>query len=392
MNEAPSVLFVLPWNVSAVGGVNQVVINLAREMARHGRLRPIILSSNWESEGFEVADFGGIMHVTTRLRSPTGSGNAARELAAFALKMRGDMNAWRAFIRQHNIRVINAHYAFPGYLLFALMRALKRANYRLVYSLHGADVTQIIEAPQTTRATSRWMLRQADRVVCCSEDLSTHAINALKLYPDRVNTVYNAIDLQELDRARESVYRPPCGEFENYVINVATFEPKKGQDVLIDAYLQLVRNGLKSALVLVGRETPHLATLRNRVRKHGLQKHVFFVTDLDHVRTVAAIANARLLVQPSREEPFGITLLEAAYLRTPIVATRVGGIPEVLGNYYPHLVAPDDPEALAQAIDEALFNPTETQHQVRLQRRRVASRFSLGRVFEEYENVLLGRQ
>lgn len=390
MQNVPSILFVLPWNMTTVGGVNQVVIHLAREAARRGKLRPIIIYNDWGCENFHVGEFEGITLVSAHLRTPLGNDNPVRNLAGFALRMRKDIKAWRTFIKHHNIQVINAHYAVPGYMLFAAMRALRSARFRLVYSLHGADLTAIIESGKTKRATNRWMLKQADQIVCCSNALTERTIETLKLDASSVSTIHNGIDLEELDSAKTLSYRPLTGEFDKYLINVATYEHKKGQDVLLDAYLQLVRDGLNAALVLVGRSTPYLSVLRSQVRKLALHNHVFFVPDLDHARTLAAIRKARLLVQPSREEPFGITLLEAAYMRCPIVASKTGGIPEVLGGYYPYLVTPDDAGALAQTIDDALFNPTETQHQIRLLRRRIANGFTWGKAYDTYEKCWLG--
>ncbi|MCB1923964.1 MAG: glycosyltransferase family 4 protein [Gammaproteobacteria bacterium] len=387
MDNKPSILFTLPWSVSATGGVNQVVLNLARETERRGQMRPIIVCSDWDQEGFRFGEIDGITTVSTRLRTPVASKHAIRNLAGFAFTMRKSLATWQDFMRHHRVRVVNAHYAISGYLLFSLLRRQDRADFRLIHSLHGADLSGIQAAGAATRATDRWMLRQADHVVCCSDDLSLQARATLNIDPVPVSTVHNGIDFAELDHAKHHAYRPHTGEFDNYLVNVASFTPEKGQDVLIDAFAILVREGLQSALVLIGRSTPHLATLRQQVRKLGLHERVFFITDLDHARTLAAIRKARLFVLPSRAEPFGIVLLEAAYMRTPIVATQSGGVPEVLGRYYPHLVKPDDPAALAQTIDDTLFNPTETQRLVRQLRRQVGSRFSWSRAYDSYEQM-----
>ena len=157
--------------------------------------------------------------------------------------------------------------------------------------------------------------------------------------------------------------------------------------MLLQAYTRLLRNGLRAALVLIGRKTPYLQNLRSMARQLGLHDHVFFIPDLEHAKTLSAIRHARLLIQPSREEAFGIPLLEAGYLGTPIVASRTGGIPEVLGSYYPYLAEPDSPEALAAAIDDALFNPTETRHQIKLMKRRVATNFTWGSTYSAYESI-----
>lgn len=389
MDDKPSILFVLPWHLSAAGGINQVVINLARETERHGQLRPIFVCNDWQEENLHIGEFEGIMRVSARLRPPVASSRMVRNLAGFALKMRSEIGTWSKFMRNHRVAVVNAHYAESGQILFALLHALGRPRFRLIFSLHGADMAAMQEANTATRATTRWMLKQADHIVCCSEDLSARAREQLQLEHVPISTIHNGIDFDELDRAKHHAYRPDTGDFDSYLINVATYEHKKGQDILLEAYLKLVREGLQSALVLVGRSTPHLASLRSRVRQLGLHKHVFFVPDLDHARTLAAIRKARLFVLPSRAEPFGIVLLEAAYMRTPIVASQTGGIPEVLGRYYPYMVPAEDPDALAQCIDDALFNPTETERQVRLLRRLVGNKSSWQHAYERYLSIWL---
>ncbi len=385
MKRRPSILFVLPWELSAAGGVNQVVLNLAREAARRHRLRPIIFCADWSHERFVESEYEGITLISGRLRQPLAPENPIRNLAGFAFSMRRQLAEWRRFITENNVRIISMHYVGLNYFVFAMLRAFTPLKLRLLYSLHGADLAELRTAGPGNRAMVRWMLRQGHRMICCSDDLARRARNALKVDERRVVTIHNGIDIEELDNSKRVDYRPNIGEFDNYLLSVGTFEHKKGQDILLHAYTQLLREGLKSALVLIGRNTPYLKTLRSTVRQLGLQHHVFFILDLDHARTLAAIRNARLLVQPSREEPFGITLLEAGYLETPIVATRVGGIPEVLGSYYPYLAESENPDSLAQAIDDALFNPTETGRQINLMKRRVATTFTWGNAYSSYE-------
>ncbi len=168
MKQPPSILFVLPWELTAHEGVNQVVINLARALRRHSELRPVILCHDPRQENFRVSDFDGIMLVNGLLPAPLTHEHPTRQLAS----MRQDVRAWRAFLKEHNIAAINAHHVRPSYVIFSLMRALRRARCRLIYSLHGADVDALLDASATARAATRWMLRQADHIVCCSESLA----------------------------------------------------------------------------------------------------------------------------------------------------------------------------------------------------------------------------
>lgn len=385
MSHPPSVLFVLPWKLSAAGGVDQVVLNLARETARRGRFEPIIFCADQSHATFHEDEFEGIKLVSGRLRAPLASERAGRNLASFGHRWRKEMRIWRTFLDSHNVQAVNLHYPSLNYSVFSLLRVLRRINIRLLFSLHGADLTGIEESGSATRQMARWMLRQGYRIVCCSDALTQRTQEVLKLDEQRLCTIHNGIDITELEQSKHDGFRPDIGGFDSYLVNVATYEYKKGQDLLLHAYTTLVRNGLKSALVLIGRSTPYLQTLRSMARQQGLQDHVFFIPDLEHLHTLSAIRHARLLVQPSRDEAFGIPLLEAGYLGTPVVAARVGGIPEALGGYYPYLVEPDNPVALAAAVDEALFNPTETAHQIKLMKRRVSTKFTWGAPYSAYE-------
>jgi glycosyltransferase involved in cell wall biosynthesis len=283
--------------------------------------------------------------------------------------------------------VVNLHCPGLNCLIFALLHKFTPVKTRLLYSLHGTEVSDMVQSGVAKRAMGRWMLKQGDRVVCCSEDLARRAQAAFKLDEQSICTIHNGIDIAELENSKRDSFRPKTGDYDSYLLNVGTFEHHKGQDLLLKAYTSLLRAGLKSALVLIGRSTPYLQTLRSLARQLGLQDHVFFIPDLEHTHTLSAIRHARLLVQPSREEPFGITLLEAGYLGTPIVATRTGGIPEAVGGYYPYLTEPDSVEALAAKIDEALFNPTETKHQIKLMKRRVSTTFTWGTAYSAYESL-----
>ena len=389
MDNPPSVLFVLPWALSPVNGVDLAVLNLARSAAAHRGLRPLMFCVDPTQETCSTTEYDDIRMISGRLHAPQSQPLAAGGTVDFLRSVRGELAEWRALIRQHNVRVIDAH--FPGlhYFTLALLRRRTRGRVRLIFSLHGDDLRAIQGAGRIARAGARWVLRQGDAVVCCSDDLARVAQQTLRLDERRLHTIYQGVDIEELERSRGCRYRPPTGAFTDYLVCVAAFDQKKGQDLLLEAFTQLVRQGLKAALVLIGRRTPFLTRVRGLVRRLGLQDHVFFVHDLDHQDTLAAIRQARVLVQPSREEAFGLSLLEAGYLETPIVATAVGAIPEVLGTYYPYLARPDDAEALAETIHEVLYNPTEARRQVELIRRHVATRFTWGIAYDRYDGVWL---
>ncbi|MBI5835869.1 MAG: glycosyltransferase family 4 protein [Candidatus Eisenbacteria bacterium] len=128
---------------------------------------------------------------------------------------------------------------------------------------------------------------------------------------------------------------------------VGRLAPEKGQDVLL---LARQRMRMPARLCIIGRGREE-AALRSLARSLGLEDAVEWTAHLDDL--APAFAAAHLAVQPSRLEAFGLAALEALARGVPVVGSRVGGLPEVVGEAG-ELVEPDDPAALAAALDRGL--------------------------------------
>jgi glycosyltransferase involved in cell wall biosynthesis len=148
----------------------------------------------------------------------------------------------------------------------------------------------------------------------------------------------------------------------------------KGIDVLLEAIALLAQGGLPVTATIVG-DGPDRAALQAQAAAQGLATRVRFVGAKP---ARAGFALGRLLVVPSRAESLPYIVLEAAAAAVPLIATRVGGIPEIFGPDAADLVAPGDPAALADAIRAALQHPnTASDAALRLQAR-VRAGFSAG--------------
>jgi glycosyltransferase involved in cell wall biosynthesis len=122
---------------------------------------------------------------------------------------------------------------------------------------------------------------------------------------------------------------------------------------LLAAFRRIAADVPDLHLALVGRTGPELPALRAAAAPLGERIHFF--ADRNHASALAILAGAELMVHPARQEPFGLVILEAASLDVPVIASRVGGIPEIIEDRRSgRLVPPDDPDALAAAIAAAL--------------------------------------
>ena len=137
------------------------------------------------------------------------------------------------------------------------------------------------------------------------------------------------------------------------VVFVGELRVLKGVAVLIEALSLLAREGREVSATIVG-EGPDRAAFEALVAARGLRGAVAFVGARP---ARAGFALGSLLVVPSLAESLPYIVLEAAAAAVPFIATRVGGVPEILGPYSAELVAPNDPAALARAIAQALREP-----------------------------------
>ncbi len=152
------------------------------------------------------------------------------------------------------------------------------------------------------------------------------------------------------------------GQDEEVVGCVANFAPKKGHDVLVDAFAALRARRPSLRLVLVG-FGPSEQEVRAHVRRRGVADATLFTGDRDDVADLLPAFDVFALA--SRHEGFGLVVLEAMAAGVPVVATTVDGLPEAVGSDAAgRLVAPGDADALAEAIEEVLADPAAAAQQV----------------------------
>jgi glycosyltransferase involved in cell wall biosynthesis len=152
---------------------------------------------------------------------------------------------------------------------------------------------------------------------------------------------------------------------------VGEFRHIKGCDILIDAIAELHRGG-RAVTAAIGGDGVESDALHAQVARLGLNQYIRF---LGHVAARQGFSKGRLLVVPSRGDSLPYVVLEAAGASVPMVAVRVGGIPEVFGPEV-ELVPPGDPQRLAQAISIALDNPAGARTAAQRLHERIRTHFS----------------
>lgn len=224
------------------------------------------------------------------------------------------------------------------------------------------------------RRVARWSHRRADRVIVNSEATRREEVEA-GFPPERLDYVPNGIRLAAAPAPERAALELPEGPL---VLSVGQLEAVKGQRYLIDAWAA-VRAAVPDATLLLLGDGSLRAELEELTRRQGVAASVRFLGFREPA--LPYLLACDLLVQPSLTEGMPNAVLEAMAARRPVVATRVGGLPDVVSDGETGvLVPPADPQALARAIVGLLANPDRRAAMGEAAGRRVRDRFPVERM------------
>jgi N-acetyl-alpha-D-glucosaminyl L-malate synthase BshA len=292
--------------------------------------------------------------------------------------------------RRTPLDVLHVHYAVPhAASAFLAGATLGAAAPRVVTTLHGSDVTSYGLA-QSYDAVTRFSVRASDGLTVPSDFLRREAVDRLGLGPDAaIEVIPNSVDTTRFapvatrDPARFDRWlaaRPSSGTAGPVLVHVSNFRTVKRVPDLIDV-LARVRRTLPARLVLVG-DGPERAPVEALARERGLADAVAFAGPRPDVADDLPHADAFLL--PSATESFGVAALEAMSAGVPVVAYRVGGLPDVVGDTGA-LVAPFDGAAYADAVLAIVGDPARRAVLGTAARARAVERFDRARTLDRWE-------
>jgi glycosyltransferase involved in cell wall biosynthesis len=298
--------------------------------------------------------------------SATGAGFAPVGISA-GLAPAADARAVAALRRAlAATHLVHAHGLRAG-LVAGVARRLTPARPKLVVTLHNALPERGGLVRRALAALERATIRSADVVLAASGDL---ADNARRLGARDVRMApVSAPPLPPVRRTREEVRAGLGLERDRpLVVAVGRLHPQKGYEFLLDAAARWAGDGGVRPMVAIAGDGPLHDDLAGRIRAERLP-----VTLLGRRDDVAdLLAAADVCVLPSRWEARSLTAQEALRMGTPLVATRTGGLPELLGDAA-ELVPVGDPGALADAVDRVLADRAHAERLVAAGRRQAAT-------------------
>jgi glycosyltransferase involved in cell wall biosynthesis len=361
-DQAPKVLqVVLSLNP---GGTERLVVELVRRLRPELSMAVCCLDEEgtW-GEGLRREDVG-VTALRRREGFQPGLGRAIARIAA-----------------QHCARVVHCHHYSP--FVYASIAKLWSPQLRIVFTEHG----RLSDAPPSAkrRTANRVLAHAPHGVVTVSSELKQHLV-AEGFPTGKVSVIYNGIDVGVVPgRDMRARVRLELGIPDEAVVvgTVARLDPVKDLETLIRAVGQ---QELRAPMILlVIGDGSERGRLEASAREVGAESFVRFLGHREDARDLLSACD--LYANSSISEGISLTILEAMAAGLPVVATRVGGTPEIVDATCGRLVPPRDPDALARTLAVLAADPVLRQRLGQEGRNRVEQRFTLERMVREYRDA-----
>jgi N-acetyl-alpha-D-glucosaminyl L-malate synthase BshA len=287
--------------------------------------------------------------------------------------------------REFELDIIHAHYAIPHATAAQLAKQVLSASGRapaVATTLHGTDITLVGNDPSFSEIVA-FSIEKSDGVTAVSKSLRAATQRELGVSRD-IDVIPNFLDCDvfrhvEVPRLKARFSNNGAAKV---VIHVSNFRPVKRIDAVIRVFAGISRS-VSARLLLVG-DGPELGTLYRLGRELGVSHLVEAVGAQEAVIPLLSAADVFLL--PSAQESFGLAALEAMACRVPVVASMVGGLPEVIehgrtGFLHP----PEDLDGMAASAVRLLEDEALHHSVAQAARRRVLDSFCVNRVVPMYE-------
>jgi N-acetyl-alpha-D-glucosaminyl L-malate synthase BshA len=289
--------------------------------------------------------------------------------------------------REHRLDVLHAHYAVPhataAYLACRILESEGLPAPRTVTTLHGTDIT-LVGSDASYVDVVAFSIERSDGITAVSDSLRKDTERSLPIRRS-IAVIPNFLDADVWTRRPDPALRArlcPPGGCEAVVVHVSNFRPVKRVSAVLEVFRR-IRERVPARLVMVG-DGPDRAAAEHQAAIDGLDGVVDFVGEqLDLVMWLSA---ADLFLLPSSQESFGLAALEAMACGVPVIASNVGGLPDVVTDGVTGFVLhPEDLGGMAERAIDLLTDPERRAAMGDAAARDARQRFSAATVVPQYE-------
>jgi N-acetyl-alpha-D-glucosaminyl L-malate synthase BshA len=289
----------------------------------------------------------------------------------------------------YGLDLLHVHYAIPhsvSALLAKQMLAANGGNGRklpFATTLHGTDIT-LVGLDRSYLPITKFSIEQSDGVTAISKYLRDRTVQEFDV-KNPIRVIYNFVNCDVYQRTatdigeNRSEYAAPD---ERILVHLSNFRPVKRVGDVIEVF-DRVRKQVPARLLMIG-DGPDRPAAEWMAKRKGLRDRVWFMGKQDNVRDKLAVSD--LMILPSELESFGLAALEAMACEVPAVATRVGGIPELIDDGRTGFLTPiGDVEMMARCAVDVLSDEQRLREMGRAAREVAQTRFCSTKIIPHYE-------
>ena len=305
------------------------------------------------------------------------------EYPPYALTLTSKM----ADIAKHEqLDLLHVHYAIPhatSALLAREILAQQGIHIPIVTTLHGTDITLVGRDPSFEPVVT-YSMNQSDGITAVSDYLRRETLSHFDIERD-IAVIPNFIDTERFQRKNSTILKQElCPNCEKVLVHVSNFRPVKNVSHVVKIFHLLKQRGHAIKLLLVG-DGPDRVPAEHLARELGVYPEIRFMGKQEAVEEILSISD--VFIMPSGSETFGLAALEAMSCGVPVVASNIGGLPELVEEGKTGFLCPlGDLEAFADRIETIITDPALQREVGDASRKRAEIEFATERIIPIYES------
>lgn len=348
-----------------VGGVERGVLDLVRSMKRRGESSVVISAGGALVKELQKM---GVVHYELPV-------NRKSIQSLFLIPKIEEI------IRRENIEVVHARSRVPAWIAYF---AAKRTGVPFVTTCHGYYSNHILS----------WVMGWGKRVIVISRVIGRHMVDDFKVDAERIRLIHRGVDLSQFDTETTAsrIYPSYTKEGKPFrIVVIGRLSPIKGQLEFLPSVREIVRHFPNIEVHFVGAEgkgkTKYTEQIRTTITQLGIESHVKLLGTRRDIPEI--LKEADLLVLPTLvPEAFGRVIVEAGALGTPVIATALGGVLDIMEDkVHGRLVTPGHTEGMTEAVLDVLRHPDQARQRAQALHQKVKDQFNLERMVDQTLDV-----
>ncbi len=275
--------------------------------------------------------------------------------------------------------ILHVHYAIPHAISAYLAKQILRSELKVVTTLHGTDIT-LVGRDASYLPITRFGIEVSDGVTAVSEWLRSETVEHFET-KSHIEVIPNFVDPSRFRQNGKSIAGMFGCSSEKLLCHISNFRPvKRVMDVL--GVFEIASKKVPSKLLMIG-DGPERSKAEAYCREHDLRDRVLFLGNVPNLEEV--LSSCDLFLLPSETESFGMSALEALASEVPVIATRAGGLPELIVDGEVGFLLPvGDIEAMAERAIEILSDEALQKKLGAAGRALAVEKFDVARIVPEY--------